>query len=84
MAAWLWFAPLPYIAAWFVLTGQAVARAALAVGVVALLAGLAYHAASCWAVLPEYRREARRTRRLSAVLAGAFMLAAGSVVLAQR
>ncbi|WP_244457597.1 hypothetical protein [Roseomonas fluvialis] len=40
-AAWLWFAPLPYVAAWFVLTRQAVARAALAVGVLALISGVA-------------------------------------------
>ncbi len=175
-AAWLWFAPLPYVAAWFVLTGQAVARAALAVGVLALisgvamlftvgamialwpigaalgcglvgalyglvvaavqddvpsedaqvwrwahlrgwlvavpafwlafalmpftaaqmpwaqlglplaalLAGLAYHAASCWALLPKDWRESERARRIAAVLAGAGLLAAGSVVLAQR
>jgi hypothetical protein len=176
MAAWLWFAPLPYFVAWFLLTGQAVARAALAVGVLALagavamlvtvgamialwpigaalgcglvgalsglvmaavqdevppeaaqtwrwthlrgwlvaipafwlafalmptaasrmpwvqlglplgalLAGLAYHAASCWTLLPEVRREAGQARRIAAVLAGACLLAAGSVVLAQR
>ena len=41
IAAWLWFAPLPYVAAWFVLTGQAIARAALAVGVLALISGVA-------------------------------------------
>jgi hypothetical protein len=40
-AAWLWFAPLPYVAAWFVLTGQTVTRAALAVGVLALISGVA-------------------------------------------